>query len=167
IGAFKDEVFLQEMEQIAKAHHKQIHLPSGAIGGLDLLQSANALGGLHKVSITTRKSPASLGLESIISEKVLYEGSARNAIEQFPKNVNVALLLSIMGIGVEHTSVPVIADTNIHINTHEVKDEETYGKMTIENENQQMPNNPKTSYLAALSILSTLKNKETSIKLGS
>ena len=167
IGAFKDETFLHAMEQLAEAHRRQIHLPSGAIGGLDLLQSAQALGGLTQVSLTTRKSPASLGLADVQSESVLYKGSAKDAIEQFPKNVNVALLLSIAGIGVDKTEVTVIADPNIQENTHEVKAEGTFGNMRIQIENQPMPNNPKTSYLAALSILSTLQHKESSIRLGS
>jgi aspartate dehydrogenase len=29
-----------------------------------------------------------------------------------------------------------------------------------------MPNNPKTSYLAALSVLATLQNKEKSVQIG-
>src|SRR5699024_9685320 len=98
---------------------------------------------------------------------VLYKGSAKDAIEQFPKNVNVALLLSIAGIGVDKTEVTVIADPNIQENTHEVKAEGTFGNMRIQIENKPMPNNPKTSYLAALSIISTLQHKESSIRLGS
>ena len=100
IGAFQDAYFLESMEETAKFHSKHIYLPSGAIGGLDLLQSANASNGLEQVTITTRKSPVSLGMEQISKEDVLFEGSARDAIKRFPKNVNVALLLSIAGIGV-------------------------------------------------------------------
>jgi len=165
VGAFKDIRFLKEMKEIARSHSKHIYLPSGAIGGLDLLQSANSLDGLKEVSITTRKSPESLGLKSIGEMEVLFDGSALDAIDQFPKNVNVALLLSIAGIGAKKTRVRVIADPEVNRNTHKIEAEGDFGKMNLTIENTPMPTNPKTSYLAALSILSTLQNKERSISI--
>ncbi|MBB4824833.1 aspartate dehydrogenase [Sporosarcina luteola] len=167
IGAFKDEPFLQEIRELAERNAVTIYLPSGAIGGLDLLQSANAIGGLRDVRITTRKSPRSLGMEPIQEEAVLFEGCAREAIERFPKNVNVALLLSLAGIGSEKTMVRVIADPGIDRNTHFIEAAGDFGEMRLEIENMPMPSNPKTSYLAALSIVSTLKNRRTAVRIGS
>ncbi|MHA6260775.1 aspartate dehydrogenase [Sporosarcina sp. CAU 1771] len=167
IGAFKEDAYLSEMKSLAQSNGVQIYLPSGAIGGLDLIQSANALNGLKRVQITTKKSPISLGLENVSEEKLLFDGSAREAIEKFPKNVNVALLLSIAGLGTEKTKVKVIADPVIEKNTHVIEAEGDFGKMHLQIENNPMSTNPKTSYLAALSILSTLKNKENSFRIGS
>lgn len=167
IGAFKDVAFLKTMKEIAKLQSQHIYLPSGAIGGLDLLQSANALNGLKEVRFTTRKSPESLGLGPMDEETLLFDGVALDAIEQFPKNVNVALLLSLAGIGGEKTNVQVIADPTIERNTHTIEANGDFGKMNLTIENEPMPNNPKTSYLAALSILATLQNKEKSISIGS
>lgn len=167
IGAFKDIAFLKAMKEIAKSQSRHIYLPSGAIGGLDLLQSANALNGLKEVTFTTRKSPESLGLTPMDEETLLFDGVALDAIEQFPKNVNVALLLSLAGIGAEKTTVRVIADPTIERNTHTIEANGDFGKMNLTIENEPMPNNPKTSYLAALSIISTLQNKGKSITIGS
>lgn len=167
IGAFKDVTFLKTMKELARLQSQHIYLPSGAIGGLDLLQSANALNGLKEVTFTTRKSPESLGLASMDEESVLFDGVALDAIEQFPKNVNVALLLSLAGIGAEKTAVRVIADPTIKRNTHTIEASGDFGKMNLTIENEPMPNNPKTSYLAALSILATLQNKGKSITIGS
>ncbi|MFD1929516.1 aspartate dehydrogenase [Sporosarcina siberiensis] len=167
IGAFNDNEFLKEMKETAQLHTKHIYLPSGAIGGLDLLQSANSLNGLKEVSITTRKSPESLGLEGVTKEQLLFDGSARDAIEKFPQNMNVALLLSIAGIGAEKTRVRVLVDPTIERNTHTIEADGDFGTMLLTIENNPMPDNPKTSYLAALSILSTLQNKNQSISIGS
>ncbi|WP_153731499.1 aspartate dehydrogenase [Sporosarcina obsidiansis] len=166
IGAFKDVNFLAAMKEVAQSNGQHIYLPSGAIGGLDLLQSANSVGGLKEVCITTRKSPASLGLEPMNEEACIFDGVALHAIEKFPKNVNVALLLSIAGLGVNRTKVRVIADPKVQKNTHTIEAEGGFGKMCLIIENEPMPNNPKTSYLAALSILSTLRNRGNFITVG-
>jgi len=166
IGVFKDDEVLHEVKKASHKHSKYVYLPSGAIGGLDLLQAANALNGLDHVTITTRKSPKSLGIADINEEQILFEGSARKAVEQFPKNVNVALLLSLAGIGADATMVKVVADPDIEKNTHTIEAKGDFGSMKLTIENNPMLNNPKTSYLAALSILSTLKNLNHSIRIG-
>ncbi|MDN7246299.1 aspartate dehydrogenase [Planococcus shenhongbingii] len=165
IGVFKDAAFLDELKSLAESNGTHIFLPSGAIGGLDVLQSAKAAGGLERVQITTRKSPASLGIESD-EEKVLFEGSAYEAVEKFPKNVNVALVLALAGIGVEKTRVRVIVDPAIERNTHTIEAEGNFGRMQLQVENNPMPSNPKTSLLAALSILAVLQNKDQALRIG-
>lgn len=165
IGVFKDMAFLEEVKKLAAFNGTSLYLPSGAIGGLDLLQSANAVGGLEKVSITTRKSPASLGMEAE-EEKMVFEGSAYEAVEKFPKNVNVALVLALAGIGAEKTKVRVIVDPAIEQNTHTIVAEGDFGKMQLRVENHPMPRNPKTSLLAALSILAVLQHKDRALKIG-
>lgn len=165
IGVFKDVAFLDEVKALAASNPTQIFLPSGAIGGLDVLQSAKAAGGLERVQITTRKSPQSLGIEAD-EEKVIFEGSAFEAVEKFPKNVNVALVLAIAGIGVEKTKVRVIVDPAIERNTHTIEAEGDFGRMQLQVENNPMPKNPKTSLLAALSILAVLQNKDRALRIG-
>lgn len=166
IGVFKDMHFYDEMKELAATEGVRIYLPSGAIGGLDLLQSAHAANGLKSVKITTRKSPPSLGLDGSHKKQILFEGSAREAVEQFPKNVNVALVLALAGVGVEKTEVCVIVDPAAERNTHTIEAEGDFGKMHFQVENNPMPNNPKTSLLAALSILAVLKNKDFAVKIG-
>ncbi|ANU15291.1 aspartate dehydrogenase [Planococcus halocryophilus Or1] len=165
IGVFKNLDFLEQIKSLAESLGTHIFLPSGAIGGLDVLQSANAVGGLKKVRITTRKSPASLGIESE-EEKVIFEGSAYEAVEKFPKNVNVAMTLALAGIGVEQTEVRIIADPAIRQNSHTVEVVGDFGQMELKVENNPMPNNPKTSLLAALSILNVLQNKDGALRIG-
>lgn len=165
IGVFKDSAFLNELRALATANQTHIFLPSGAIGGLDVLQSANALGGLEHVQITTRKSPASLGIESD-EEQVIFEGTAYEAVEQFPKNINVALVLSLAGIGAEKTRVRIVVDPAVEKNTHTIEARGDFGSMRLQVENNPMPNNPKTSQLAALSILAVLQHKDRALRIG-
>ena len=166
IGAFRDPVFLKAVRRTAEKNGRSVFLPSGAIGGLDLLQSAHAAVGLEQVTIETRKSPKSLGLEPMDREELLFDGPAGEAIGKFPKNVNVALLLSLAGLGTEKTRVRVVADPHAERNTHLIQAGGSFGNMTLKIENTPMPGNPKTSYLAALSILSVLQNKGNPVIIG-
>lgn len=165
IGVFKDAAYLERIQALAESIGTNVYLPSGAIGGLDLLQSAKAAGGLERVSITTRKSPASLGMETDV-EEILFEGSAFDAVAKFPKNVNVALVLAIAGLGPEKTTVRVIVDPAVERNTHTIEAEGEFGRMQLQVENKPMPSNPKTSLLAALSILAVLQNRDQALRIG-
>lgn len=166
IGAFSDEAFLKEMEKKAKTYHKNIYLPSGAIGGIDLLENAHALNGVDEVKITTRKPAETLIDENITKEKVVFSGSAKEAINQFPKNINVSIVLSLAGLGVDETKVNIIADPHITKNEHTIEIKGTFGTSTITVTNEPMKENPKTSYLAALSVLGTIKRLANPIKIG-
>ncbi|WP_285766826.1 aspartate dehydrogenase [Peribacillus sp. SI8-4] len=167
IGAMADAAFAETVNKLCRMNDVQLFLPSGAIGGLDVLKSANAMYGLESVSITTRKPPSALPAgSSLANEKVLFVGSAAEAIKKFPRNINVAVVLSLAGIGTEHTKVKIIADPNVVKNIHLIEATGSFGKLKLEVENDPMPNNPKTSYLAALSVLATLQNKENRVQIG-
>ncbi|PAL08131.1 aspartate dehydrogenase [Peribacillus simplex] len=167
IGVMANSVFEEQSNKICKLNNVNILLPSGAIGGLDVLKSAKAVNGLESVCITTRKPPNALPAGSSVTEEtVLFEGSAAEAIKQFPRNINVAIVLSMAGLGSEKTKVKIIADPNVLKNNHLIEASGSFGKLKLEVENDPMPNNPKTSYLAALSVLATLQNKEKSVQIG-
>jgi len=87
----------------------------------------------------------------------LFEGTAKDAVRLFPKNINVAALLSLAGLGSEKTLVRIVADSNTNKNTHEIHAEGKFGKMTFTIENFPDANNPKTSRLAILSAIETLR----------
>lgn len=167
IGAFRDVNFYEKMERLSKQYKQRIHLPSGAIGGLDLLQNANVLGGVEKVTLVTRKPASTLVTRPITTEEIIFDGSAGEAIRDFPKNINVSIILSLTGIGMEETRVQIIADREATSNSHSVMIEGEFGKASMTIENRPLPENPKTSYLAAMSVLGTLKRLNQSIKLGS
>jgi aspartate dehydrogenase len=69
----------------------------------------------------------------------------------------VAALLSLSGKGSEKTLVTIIADPNTDKNTHNIEAVGAFGKMTFTIENFPDPANPKTSRLAILSAIETLR----------
>lgn len=166
VGALADRELYDVLNRTCLVSGTQIHLPSGAIGGLDVLKAAASMGQLESVSITTRKPPKALTDEVIDSEKVLFDGSASEAIALFPKNINVSIILALVGLGPDKTNVKIIADPTVDKNIHSIEATGSFGKLKLHVENDPMPCNPKTSYLAALSILSTLKNQSQAIHIG-
>ncbi|MFH1774139.1 MAG: aspartate dehydrogenase [Methanobacteriota archaeon] len=165
-GALADEKFFDKIKKIAGKNKVKIYLPSGAIGGLDALKSASAAR-IYEVTLTTTKPPNALkGAEKIREKAVLYEGSAREAIKKFPANVNVAVALSLAGIGVKKTKVRVVADPGSDKNIHEVFARGDFGEFKFRVENVPSPQNPRTSYLAALSAIATLKKITSHVEIG-
>ena len=76
------------------------------------------------------------------------------------------MTLALAGIGVEKTSVRIIVDPAIKQNSHTIEAEGNFGKMKLQVENNPMPSNPKTSLLAALSILTVLQNTNRALRIG-
>jgi len=166
VGALLDESIYDVLSDACKDFKKTIYLPSGAIGGLDAIKSVKEE--LESVSITTTKNPRSLkgakffetsdiDLDSINTKTIIFKGTAKQAVSLFPANINVAALLSLSGIGSEKTKVTIVADPNTDKNTHHIEASGKFGKMTFTIENFPDPTNPKTSRLATLSAVETLR----------
>ena len=161
---------------IANQRCRHIYIPSGAICGLDGVKAA-AIGTISQATITTRKPPKGLqgapyivenkiDLEAIHEETLIFEGSAEEAIKGFPQNVNVAVSLSFAGIGIEKTRVRVMCSPHITVNSHEVVIEGDFGKLTTRTDSYPAPENPKTSYLAILAGIATLKGLLDYVRVG-
>ncbi|MDH3677774.1 MAG: aspartate dehydrogenase [Nitrosopumilus sp.] len=166
VGALLDESIYEILSDACKDFKKTIYLPSGAIAGLDGIKSVKDE--LETLSITTTKHPRSLkgakffenseiDLDSLDTETTLFQGNAKEAVSLFPANVNVAALLSLIGIGSEKTNVTIVADPKTDKNTHHIEASGNFGKMTFTIENYPDSNNPKTSRLAILSAIETLR----------
>ncbi|MGM8364068.1 aspartate dehydrogenase [Virgibacillus sp. W0181] len=167
IGVLANTSFSQSLYTLAEQNKRLIHLPSGAVGGLDLIQNALAAGTVSEVSITTRKPAHTLVADPGENEAVVFKGKAAEAIKQFPKNINVSIVLSIAGIGMDETNVTIIADPSVQNNIHTINIVGDFGNAELTVTNNPLPENPKTSYLAAMSIIGTLKRVSTRLKVGS
>lgn len=173
VGAFVDEALLEEVRALARRHERHVFLPSGAIGGLDAIAAA-AIDEIDEVVLTTTKPPAGLqdlpftppvDLATLSEPACIYEGPAAEAVRLFPKNVNVAALLSLAGIGFDRTRVRIVADPVAKQNRHHIAARGSFGQMTLEFRLFPSPTNPKTSYLAALSAIRTLKSLTEPIRI--
>ena len=80
--------------------------------------------------------------------------------------MNVSIVLSLAGIGIEKTSLCLVADPHIDKNIHHVEVIGDFGETIFSITNHPLPENPKTSYLAAMSILGTLERMSRKMKIG-
>ena len=166
VGALLDESIFEVILDGCKDFKKNVYLPSGAIAGLDAIKSVKDE--LDSVVLVTTKNPKSLkgakffetsdvNLDKIKEPITIFEDNAKEAVKQFPANINVAALLSLTGLGSEKTQVRVVADPNTDKNTHVIEARGKFGKISIKVENIPDPNNPKTSRLAILSAIERLR----------
>lgn len=162
VGALIDPDLRNNLEKIAQENNSHVHVPSGAIVGLDGIKAAS-IGKIREVSLITRKPPKSLGITAE-TETVLYEGKAKDAVQKFPMNINVAATLSI-ACGKE-VDVKIIADPKVDRNSHEVHVVGDFGELRTTTHNMRCSINPKTSVLAAYSAIKLLKSLNENLKIG-
>lgn len=165
VGAFADKEFYKEIEKKAKENNIRIHIPSGAVGGFDVLRGALLMEDA-KVSIHTEKSPKSLNGAPFLNGRKLSEetvetvftGTAKEAIKLFPKNVNVAVATALATVGVDNTLVTITSLPNAKSNKHHIELIGGTIKINVIIESTPSPKNPKSSTLAAYSVIALLKN---------
>ncbi len=155
VGALANDDLRADLERLATTHGGKIYVPSGAVMGIDGLKAASA-GGLKAVTLVTTKPNAGLG-RAVDKWTLLFNGPAKQAVKEFPKNVNVAATLSLAGLGFDDTWVQVAVDPLANHNGHKVIIEGEFGRARIEVENLPSPDNPKTSHLASLSAVALLR----------
>jgi len=167
---------LKELSVQAAKRKSKVYIPSGAIAGIDAVKAAS-IGKIKKVILTTRKNPLAfegvkyvkdrnLNLAKIRKDKILFSGFAIQAVKYFPQNINVASVLSLAGIGPRKTLVQIIACPKVKRNIHEIRVESEAGTIITRTENVLHPKNPKTSFLAVLSAIATLKQILASVEIG-
>lgn len=161
---------------LANQKGTHLYIPSGALCGLDGVKSAS-IGKITSATLITRKPPDgfrgapyvvknNIDLDSIRDETLLFEGSVTEAVKGFPQNVNVAASLSLAGIGPELTRVKIVTSPDFSQNSHELTLVGEFGSLTARTDNLPSPKNPKTSFLAALSAIATLKGILENVRIG-
>ena len=97
---------------------------------------------------------------------LLFEGPVAEAAAKFPANVNVAVALSLAGIGPDKTQYQIWADPGVQRNTHVIKvDADTASfEMTI----RVVPTeeNPATGEIVCLSVMEALRGLVAPLKVG-
>jgi aspartate dehydrogenase len=168
IGALADPDVYRKLEQAAIDGNTKLYLASGAIGALDCLRAAR-IGNLRSVTYVGRKPPQSwkgspaetrLDLDDLgVTAKIHFEGSARDAAMEYPKNANVAAAVALAGIGFDDTQVKLIADPGVSENIHEIQATGSFGQFSFEIRGQSLPDNPRSSALAAMSVISKIEQR--------
>jgi aspartate dehydrogenase len=154
----------------------QIVVPTGALLGLDAVTAA-AEGEIRSVRMVTRKPVRGLAgapylaehntrIDDIAEPVRIFSGTPREAAIGFPANLNVAVALSLAGIGADRTTLDIWADPSLERNVHriEVDADSASFSMSIEN----VPSdNPKTGRITALSVISYLRKLGAPLRVGS
>lgn len=160
---------------LARNFGSQIIVPTGALIGLDAV-SAAAEGEIRSVHMITRKPVKALvGAPYLIEHKIdverisepllLFRGTARAAAAGFPANLNVAVALSLAGVGPDKTILEIWADPALERNTHriEIDSDSARFSMTIENIPSE---NPRTGRITALSVIALLRKMNAPQRIG-
>jgi aspartate dehydrogenase len=164
-----------EWVDLAEARGARIHVPSGAIAGLDGVKGAR-LGAVTEVTLETRKPPRGLAgapgiverridLDALGEETLVFEGPAREACRAFPANVNVLAALALAGIGAEKTRAKIYAVPGLRFNRHRIRVEGEFGRLSIEVENVPSEN-PRTGRLSYLSTIAFLRDLAAPLRIG-
>jgi aspartate dehydrogenase len=164
VGSLLNEKFKKKLEKIAKEKYCKIYLPSGAVCGIDGILSAS-IDTIDEVTLVTTKPSISLG-KNYGKRTILYDGNAREAITEYPLNLNVAASLSLAGVGFDETKVRIVVDPVATRINHRILAHGKFGRLRAEVENMPNPNNPKSSYMASLSAIATLNKIVNPIQIG-
>jgi aspartate dehydrogenase len=171
-GALLDN---EDLIALAKQNGGQIVVPTGALIGLDAVTAA-AVGNIQSVKMVTRKPVQGLAgapyivennidIEHITEPLRIFEGTAREAAKGFPANLNVAVALSLAGIGPDRTRLEIWADPTVTRNIHRVEVESDSARLSMSIEN--IPSeNPKTGRITPLSVIAYLRKQRSALRVG-
>lgn len=171
VGALADDGLRADLLAAARAGQARLHLPAGAIGGIDLIAAARA-GGACTLHYTGTKPPAAwrgsaaeavCDLSDLRSPVELFRGSAREAALAYPRNANVAAMLALAGPGLDATGVTLIADPGVQGNLHRwVLGSDTV-RAQMEILGQPSSLTPGTSATTALSLARAVLNRQSTL----
>lgn len=160
-GAMSDPSLCQRLQDAARKGGCQLTIPAGAVGGIDILAGMRHAD-ISQVTYTSRKPPASwtgtpaentVDLAALKEAVVFYEGSARQASADYPKNANTAATIALAGAGFDDTRVLLIADPDVTANVHQIEVASSVATVSIRVEGKPSRANPKTSLPTVYSLV--------------
>jgi len=162
--------------RLAEKHRCHLLMPSGAVSGIDAVKAAS-LKHISKIVLTTRKPLRGFAgnpylrrqgicLDKIQGDTVIFEGPVTEAIKHFPQNINVAATLALASGHPDQLFIRLLTSPRFTVNSHEIEITGDFGRMISRTENTICPDNPKTSYLAVLSAIQTLKDFSDRVHIG-
>lgn len=171
MSAFSDSALLDELLVVAAANGAQVQIQPGALAGIDALAASRHMGLEHVEHRIVKPPLAWLGtpaeslcdLRDLSESTTFFEGSATETADAFPKNANVAMTTALAGVGPSQTRIQLVADPHTTSNRHEIQAKGGFGEMQLSIANNPLPDNPKTSALAALGLVRAIEQRVTPI----
>lgn len=167
VSAFADAAVLDDLSELAARNSARIHIPPGALGGLDALAAARVMG-IDMVEHRIVKPPQAwvgtpaedlCDLHGLTRVAEFFTGTAIEAASQFPQNANAALTTGLAGTGPAATRVVLVADPDASVNRHEIKASGKFGELSVVLGNQPLDENPKSSAMTALNLVRCVENR--------
>jgi aspartate dehydrogenase len=173
VGALADDILLESLKRACQKGAR-LMMPSGALGGLDALASARHSKPLHVTYISEKPVSAWRGtaaatmidLDAVTGNELFFNGTARQAALQFPQNANVAAAVAFAGVGLDSTLVQLHAVAGQTVNRHQLIAHGAFGRIHSTVEGEPLARNPKTSVLAATSLLEATLNQQRTFKFA-
>ena len=165
-----------DLFRLARKNKCYILLPSGAVAGVDAIKAAS-LAKIDRITLTTRKpikglignpyfAKKRINLAKIKKETTVFNGGVALAVKNFPQNINVAATIALASQCPKKLRIKINTSPHFIKNSHEIEVAGDFGRIKTLTENVICPDNPKTSYLAVLSGMQTLKQYCSGILIG-
>lgn len=167
VSAFADATVLESLRATAVENGAHVHIQPGALGGIDALAGARLMG-IDQVEHRITKPPGAwLGteaevlcaLDELTNPEVFFTANAAETASRFPKNANVAMTTALAGLGPTATTITLVADPAATTNRHEIAAYGAFGRLNVSIANSPLPDNPKTSAMAALNLVRSIQNR--------
>lgn len=156
VGALADDDFYEKVSAAALSSGAKVHIASGATGGFDVLQTT-ALMGASEARFFNEKGPEALKGTPVYDEslfsapKVVFHGTAKEAIGLFPTKVNVTVAASRASVGPGKMDVTIASTPGFTGDTQRVEISNSQVKAVVDVYSA-------TSEIAAWSAVRVLRN---------
>ena len=156
IGALADNEFYEQVKVTAREYGSRVYIASGATGGFDVLRTATLMGnasarffnekGVQALRRSRFYDPA---MEN--EKRIVFSGTAREAINTFPTGLNVSVAASLASVGPEEMQVTMQSSPDFVGDTQrvEIKNDEVHAVVEVYSA---------TAAIAGWSVVSTLIN---------
>ncbi|MDH6308431.1 aspartate dehydrogenase [Dysgonomonas sp. PFB1-18] len=156
IGALADTDFYHEVIKTGKEHGTRVYIASGATGGFDVLRTATLMGNAS-ARFFNEKGQYALRRSSVYDpaleteKRIVFSGTAREAIAVFPTGLNVSVAASLASVGPEKMQVAMQSTPGFIGDTQrvEIKNDQVHAVVDVYSA---------TSEIAGWSVVSTLQN---------
>ena len=167
-----------DLIDLAERNGATLQIAGGTLPGLDILRAARE-GAIEEVRLVSSILPRSLIHEDYIATNGIdlaraetepvhvFTGSAREAAGHFPRHFNVAVSLSLAGIGLDRTKIQIHADGRLPGARHSIIVKADAVELEMTSQNFPSPENNRTSRIVAPSILAALRTLSASLRVGS
>lgn len=156
IGALADTDFYHEVIKTAKENGTRVYIASGATGGFDVLRTATLMGNAQARFFNEKGNDRlrrSVVYDPILEtqKRIVFSGTAREAIDVFPTGLNVSVAASLASVGPENMHVTMQSTPGFVGDTQrvEIKNDEVHAVIDVYSA---------TPAIAGWSVVSTLIN---------